>query len=75
MGVVTQNPNSLTSTAKSNLEKFINSFPDQQPGYKPDWWVQLVSSMFGYNYKTTYSMSDLGKIEQSEAVCKWSQKP
>jgi len=75
MAVAVKNPTTLSATARQNLNNFVNSFPDQQPGYTPFLNAQVVASWFGYNYKTTYSMSDLGFIEQSEAVCKWSTKP
>jgi hypothetical protein len=75
LAVAVKNPITLSSTARQNLNNFINTFPDQQPGYTPFINAQIVSSWFGYNYKSTYSMSDLGFIEQSEAVCKWSTRP
>ena len=75
LAIVTKNPNSLSPSANAAIENFVNTFPDQEPGYQPSWFVQWISTMFGYNYKTTYSMSDLGNIQQSEAVCKWSQRP
>ena len=75
LGVVTKNPNALTGSALSNLNAFINSFPDQEPGYKPFAGDQAAASIFGYNYKTTYSTTDLSLIEQSESKCRWSTTP
>ena len=75
LGVATKNPNSLTATDLANLKAFVNTFPDQEPGYKPLAADQALASVFGYNYKPTYSMSDLTLIEQSEAKCRWSTTP
>ena len=75
LGVVTKNPNSLSSTDLANLNAFINNFPDQEPGYQPFAGDQAIASLFGYNYKPTYSTSDLSMIDQSESRCNWSTTP
>jgi hypothetical protein len=74
LGVITKNLGSLTSDQLVQLNTFINTFPDQEPDFKPLPSDQLLASLFGYNYKTTYSTSDLSLVEQSEAKCKWSTK-
>jgi hypothetical protein len=74
MGIITKNPGALTSTQLTRLNNFINSFPDQEPDYDPLPTDQFIASLFGYNYKTTYSTKDLAFIDQSESKCKWSTK-
>jgi hypothetical protein len=75
LGVATKNPNSLSSADLANLNAFINNFPDQEPGYVPFAADQAAASVFGYNYKPTYSTTDLTKIDQSESRCRWSTTP
>jgi hypothetical protein len=74
LGIITKNPNKLTADQLSRLNTFINTFPDQEPGHKPFASDQLIASLFGYNYKSTYSTSDLVYVDQSEAKCQWSTK-
>jgi hypothetical protein len=75
MGVVTQTLN-MDATAKANLANFINTFPDEiEGGYSAPWLARSVASTFGYNGKSTWSMSDLAVIDQSEKTCKWSTRP
>lgn len=62
-------------TTNAALSTFINNFPDQQPGYVPNGFAQWVGSLFGYNYRSTYSMSDLATIDQSNKTCQWPLKP
>ncbi len=74
LGIMTQNL-VQPKDAKDRLAAFVNTFPDQQPTYKAAAKVKTAAKLFGYNGKTTYSMTDLDFIEQSEAVCKWSTRP
>jgi hypothetical protein len=69
MGIASKNPTSLTNDQIAALNAFINSFPDQEPDYKPLPSDQFLASLFGYNYKSTYSTTDLSFIEQSPAKC------
>lgn len=74
LGVITKNLGTLTGDQLVQLNNFINTFPDQEPDFKPLASDQLLASFFGYNYKPTYSTSDLSLVEMSEAKCQWSTK-
>ena len=73
--VVASGTLTMTAAQKTRLTNFINTFPDQQPGYKPSFATSSLASAFGYNGKSTYSIGDLTVINQSEATCKWSSTP
>lgn len=61
-----------TSAQKTRINNFINTFPDQQPNYRPSLLTSAIASGFGFNGKPTYSVGDLTVINQSETTCKWS---
>lgn len=75
LAVGTKMPNNFPSAALQRMTDFVNSFPDEVAGATAPFYAKWLAGMFGYNGKTTYSMSDLAKIDQTEKTCKWSQRP
>lgn len=76
IGVMTQQPFTMSAGAKQRLADFLNSFPDQEANVVvPGFATFLAKTFGGYNGKPTYSVSDFAYVQQSEKVCHWSTRP
>lgn len=71
MLVASQNPANLSSASIARVDKFINSFSDAVPKYKPTRAVSTAAKLFSWDGKYVYGTKDLDRLDQTRTTCKW----